>query len=113
VLRLLLKKPIKSAGCYLLRLLAYLEGQTTLLSEKLKMEYILRKSNSGTLTITQSQEANPKLEWVGNKFLLEKGPNIKASNNYFGKKKANTKNRQCITSNNWQTKWVIPLRQRT
>lgn len=72
----------------LLMLLAYNSSeQTTLLLAKWEIEHIFpQKWDTSFFTINE-EEANEKLEHLGNKLPLEKPRNIRASNNYYDKKR--------------------------
>lgn len=72
----------------LLKVLAYDNAeQKELLPDKWEIEHIFpQKWDTSYFTISE-EEANTKLEQLGNKIPLEKPINIKASNNYFAKKK--------------------------
>lgn len=72
----------------LLKVLAYHNaGQKELLPVKWEIEHIFpQKWDTSFFTISE-EEANTKLEQLGNKIPLEKPINIRASNNYFDKKK--------------------------
>lgn len=72
----------------LLKILAYNNtAQNELLPEKWEIEHIFpQKWDTSFFTISE-EEANTKLEQLGNKIPLEKQMNIRASNNYFDKKK--------------------------
>ena len=84
----LLIKPNSKVERMILKLLAYQEeGQTTMLPNYWEIEHIFpQKWDSKYFTLTE-EEANDKLEHIGNKLPLEKKLNISASNNYFNKKK--------------------------
>lgn len=72
----------------LLMILAYnCENQTDLLPEKWEIEHIFPQKWDSSYFTFDSEEANSKLEHLGNKLPLEKPRNIKASNNYYDKKK--------------------------
>ena len=72
----------------LLKVLAYDNpAQKDLLPDKWEIEHIFpQKWDSSFFTISED-EANTKLEQLGNKIPLEKPMNIRASNTYFDKKK--------------------------
>lgn len=72
----------------LLKVLAYDNAeQKELLPEKWEIEHIFpQKWDTSFFTISED-EANTKLEQLGNKIPLEKPKNIRASNNYFAEKK--------------------------
>lgn len=72
----------------LLKLLAYNnDDQQDLLPAKWEIEHIFpQKWDTSYFTLSED-DANTKLEHLGNKILLEKPKNIRASNNYFITKK--------------------------
>lgn len=80
--------PHRSMVRMLLKVLAYdNHAQKELLPDKWEIEHIFpQKWDSSFFTISED-EANTKLEQLGNKIPLEKPMNIRASNNYFDKKK--------------------------
>lgn len=80
--------PHRSMVRMLLKVLAYDNpAQKDLLPDKWEIEHIFpQKWDSSFFTISED-EANTKLEQLGNKIPLEKPMNIRASNNYFDKKK--------------------------
>lgn len=80
--------PHRSLVRMLLKVLAYQNaGQKELLPVKWEIEHIFpQKWDTSFFTISED-EANIKLEQLGNKIPLEKPMNIRASNNYFDKKK--------------------------
>ena len=80
--------PHRSMVRMLLKVLAYDNpAQKDLLPDKWEIEHIFpQKWESSFFTISED-EANTKLEQLGNKIPLEKPMNIRASNNYFDKKK--------------------------
>lgn len=80
--------PHRSLVRMLLKVLAYDNpAQKDLLPDKWEIEHIFpQKWDSSFFTISED-EANTKLEQLGNKIPLEKPMNIRASNNYFDKKK--------------------------
>lgn len=72
----------------LLKLIAYNdEGQHDLLPVYWEIEHIFPQKWDTKYYKFSEEEANDKLEHIGNKLPLEKAPNISASNNYFDKKK--------------------------
>jgi uncharacterized protein with ParB-like and HNH nuclease domain len=84
----LLIKPHKKMERMLLKLLAYhTEEQTDLLPGYWEIEHIFPQTWDTRYYTLDEEEANDKLEHLGNKLPLEKKLNISASNNYFDKKK--------------------------
>ena len=72
----------------MLKLLAYsIDSQSDLLPEKWEIEHIFPQTWDTKYYVLNEEEANDKLEHLGNKLPLEKSLNISASNNYFSKKK--------------------------
>lgn len=72
----------------LLKVLAYQEDtQTELLPGYWEIEHIFPQTWDSKYYTLNEEEANEKLEHLGNKLPLEKKLNISASNNYFAKKK--------------------------
>ena len=72
----------------MLKLLAYsIDSQSDLLPEKWEIEHIFPQTWDTKYYTLSEDEANDKLEHLGNKLPLEKSLNISASNNYFTKKK--------------------------
>jgi uncharacterized protein with ParB-like and HNH nuclease domain len=72
----------------LLKILAYNSPeQKTLLPDKWEIEHIFPQKWDTSFFTLSDDEANIKLEHLGNKIPLEKPMNIRASNNYFDKKK--------------------------
>ena len=72
----------------LLKLLAYsVDGQEGLLPSYWEIEHIFPQTWDSRYYNLNKEEANAKLEHLGNKLPLEKKLNISASNNYFDKKK--------------------------
>jgi len=72
----------------LLMMLAYNSPkQTGLLPDKWEIEHIFPQKWDSSYFTFNAEEANAKLEHLGNKLPLEKPRNIKASNNYYDKKK--------------------------
>lgn len=72
----------------ILILYTYLSGEVDLLPEITEIEHILPQNNKGILSRNELELAKEKVDYLGNKILLEKKINIKASNNYFENKKA-------------------------
>ena len=71
----------------LLKVLAYQEDtQTDLLPSYWEIEHIFPQTWDSKYYTLNEEEANEKLEHLGNKLPLEKKLNISASNNYFAKK---------------------------
>lgn len=80
--------PHKNMVRMLLKLLAYNnEGQTFILPENWEIEHIFPQKWDTAYFTFDPDDANEKLEHLGNKMPLEKAMNIKASNNYFSIKK--------------------------
>ena len=80
--------PHKNMVRMLLKLLAYQEDtQTDLLPGYWEIEHIFPQTWDSKYYTLNEEEANEKLEHLGNKLPLEKKLNISASNNYFAKKK--------------------------
>ena len=72
----------------LLKLLTYsVDGQEGLLPSYWEIEHIFPQTWDSKYYNLNQEEANAKLEHLGNKLPLEKKLNISASNNYFDKKK--------------------------
>jgi len=72
----------------LLKLLAYsVDGQEGLLPSYWEIEHIFPQTWDSRYYNLNKEEADAKLEHLGNKLPLEKKLNISASNNYFDKKK--------------------------
>ncbi len=72
----------------LLMMLAYnTPGQDTLLPAKWEIEHIFPQKWDSSYFNLNPEEAYEKLEHMGNKLPLEKPRNIKASNNFYDKKK--------------------------
>ncbi len=85
---MLLIVPPKRVERMLLTLIAYLsEKQTSLLPAYWEIEHIFPQTWDTKYYTFSKEEANEKLEHMGNKMPLEKRLNISASNNYFNKKK--------------------------
>lgn len=84
----LLIKPNKKVERMILKLLAYQdEKQDSLLPGYWEIEHIFPQTWDTKYFTLDEEEANDKLEHIGNKLPLEKKLNISASNNYFDKKK--------------------------
>lgn len=80
--------PHKNMVRMLLKLLAYQEEeQKELLPTYWEIEHIFPQMWDSKYYTFDEEEANQKLEHLGNKLPLEKKLNISASNNYFSKKK--------------------------
>lgn len=80
--------PHKNMVRMLLKVLAYQENtQTDLLPSYWEIEHIFPQTWDSKYYTLNEEEANEKLEHLGNKLPLEKKLNISASNNYFAKKK--------------------------
>lgn len=80
--------PHKNMARMLLKVLAYQENtQTDLLPGYWEIEHIFPQTWDSKYYTLNEEEANEKLEHLGNKLPLEKKLNISASNNYFAKKK--------------------------
>lgn len=80
--------PHKNMVRMLLKVLAYQENtQTYLLPGYWEIEHIFPQTWDSKYYTLNEEEANEKLEHLGNKLPLEKKLNISASNNYFAKKK--------------------------
>ncbi len=84
--------PHKNMVRMLLKLLAYQDdAQTELLPGYWEIEHIFPQTWDSKYYNLDEEEANAKLEHLGNKLPLEKKLNISASNNYFDKKKGKYK----------------------
>ena len=84
----LLIVPHKKVERMLLKLLAYsVDGQEGLLPSYWEIEHIFPQTWDSRYYNLNKEEADAKLEHLGNKLPLEKKLNISASNNYFDKKK--------------------------
>lgn len=84
--------PHKNMVRMLLKLLAYQDdAQTELLPSYWEIEHIFPQTWDSKYYNLDEEEANAKLEHLGNKLPLEKKLNISASNNYFDKKKSKYK----------------------
>lgn len=80
--------PHKNMVRMLLKVLAYQEDtQIDLLPGYWEIEHIFPQTWDSKYYTLNEEEANEKLEHLGNKLPLEKKLNISASNNYFAKKK--------------------------
>lgn len=80
--------PHKNMVRMLLKVLAYQgDTQTDLLPGYWEIEHIFPQTWDSKYYTLNEEEANEKLEHLGNKLPLEKKLNISASNNYFAKKK--------------------------
>ena len=83
----------------MLKLLAYEEkAQKELLPTYWEIEHIFPKTWDSKFYTFDKEEANEKLEHIGNKLPLEKKLNISASNNYFIRKKEKYKQSQISIS---------------
>ena len=88
----LLISPHKKVERMLLKLLAYLnDSQTDLLPGYWEIEHIFPQKWDSKYYDLSEEDANTKLEHIGNKLPLEKKLNISASNNYFAEKKGKYK----------------------
>ena len=84
----LLTRPNKKVERMMLKLLAYQDDkQTDMLPGYWEIEHIFPQTWDTKYFTLDADEANDKLEHIGNKLPLEKKLNISASNNYFDKKK--------------------------
>lgn len=84
--------PHKNMVRMLLKLLAYQDdAQTELLPSYWEIEHVFPQTWDSKYYNLDEEEANAKLEHLGNKLPLEKKLNISASNNYFDKKKSKYK----------------------
>lgn len=84
----LLIMPHRKVERMLLKLLAYqVEKQENLLPDYWEIEHIFPQKWDSKYYNLDEEEANVKLEHLGNKLPLEKKLNISASNNYFVEKK--------------------------
>lgn len=84
----LIIKPHSKIERMLLKLWAYLnEDQVELLPSYWEIEHIFPQTWDKKYYTISDEEANDKLNHIGNKLPLEKKLNISASNNYFFKKK--------------------------
>ena len=95
----LLIKPNRKVERMILKLLAYQEeAQTDLLPSYWEIEHIFPQTWDSKYYNLDEDEANDKLEHIGNKLPLEKKLNISASNNYFNKKKEKYKESKIAVS---------------
>ena len=95
----LLTKPNRKVERMILKLLAYQEeAQTDLLPSYWEIEHIFPQTWDSKYYNLDEDEANDKLEHIGNKLPLEKKLNISASNNYFDKKKEKYKKSEIAVS---------------
>lgn len=84
----LLTKPNRKVERMILKLLAYQEeNQVDMLPGYWEIEHIFPQTWDTKYFNINEDDANDKLEHIGNKLPLEKKLNISASNNYFNKKK--------------------------
>lgn len=84
----LIIRPHSKVERMMLKLLAYdVDGQTELLPGYWEIEHIFPQTWDTKFYTFDKEEANEKLEHIGNKLPLEKKLNISASNKYFSKKK--------------------------
>lgn len=81
-----IKVPHKKIEVMLLKILAY-ASQNDLLPKKIEIEHILPKKWQEEYTLEEEDIVLEKIEHLGNKLPIEKKINIKASNDYFTKKK--------------------------
>lgn len=104
--------PHRSLVRMLLKILAYDNAaQKELLPDKWEIEHIFpQKWDTSFFTISED-EANTKLEQLGNKIPLEKPMNIRASNNYFDKKKEQYQKSKIAVANDLgnssKDNWII------
>lgn len=104
--------PHRNVVRMLLKLLAYNQAdQTELLPEKWEIEHIFPQKWDTSYFSFDKEDANEKLEHLGNKIPLEKAMNIKASNNYFSTKKVQYKASKIAIANEMGdsaiTNWVL------
>lgn len=91
--------PHKNMVRMMLKLLAYEEkAQKELLPTYWEIEHIFPQTWDSKFYTFDKEEANEKLEHIGNKLPLEKKLNISASNNYFIRKKEKYKQSQISIS---------------
>ena len=84
----LIVSPPRSLVRMLLKMLAYdNKNQIELLPDKWEIEHIFPQKWDTSFFNLDNEETNKKLEHLGNKIPLEKPMNIRASNNYFDRKK--------------------------
>jgi hypothetical protein len=97
----LIIEPHRNTVRMLLKLLAYQEAnQTELLPPYWEIEHVFPQTWDSKYYTLDTDEANAKLEHIGNKLPLEKKLNISASNNYFDKKKSRYKESKIAISQN-------------
>lgn len=97
----LIIEPHRNMVRMLLKLLAYQDAtQTELLPKYWEIEHIFPQTWDSKYYNLDENEANVKLEHLGNKLPLEKKLNISASNNYFDKKKSKYKESKIAISQN-------------
>lgn len=95
----LIIKPHSKVERMMLKLLAYdVDEQNELLPSYWEIEHIFPQTWDTKYYTFDKDEANEKLEHIGNKLPLEKKLNISASNNYFPKKKEKYNKSQIIIS---------------
>lgn len=93
----LLIRPHSKVERMLLKLIAYdTEKQIDLLPNEWEIEHIFPQTWDTRYFTFDKDEANEKLEHIGNKLPLEKKLNISASNNYFSKKKEKYSNSDIV-----------------
>lgn len=84
----LIVMPPRTMVRMLLKILAYSDDcQDSLLPDKWEIEHIFPQKWDNSFFTLDSEETTEKLEHLGNKLPLEKPMNIRASNNYFDRKK--------------------------
>ena len=84
----LIVTPPRTMVRMLLKILAYdNQNQSELLPDKWGIEHIFPQKWDTSFFTLDSDETNKTLEHIGNKIPLEKPMNIRASNNYFDRKK--------------------------
>lgn len=99
--------PHKNMVRMLLKVLAYQENtQTDLLPGYWEIEHIFPQTWDSKYYTLNEEEANEKLEHLGNKLPLEKKLNISASNNYFAKRRIGIRIQRLPLSRNLAT---LPL----
>jgi len=96
----------------LLKILAYNNpNQKGLLPEKWEIEHIFPQKWDTAYFTLNKEEADIKLEHLGNKLPLEKAMNIRASNNYFAQKKIEYKKSSIAIAqekgNSELTNWLL------
>lgn len=109
----LLIKPNRKVERMILKVLAYQEEeQTAMLPGYWEIEHIFPQSWDSKYYDLEEEEANDKLEHIGNKLPLEKKLNISASNNYFDKKKEKYKKSEIAICKKLGTsslpEWYLP-----